>query len=151
MNTRLREKRDLIISMLLYGLLLLAQQLFRHLVLLLFLVLDSPFFCCLVLDPPLVCRLIMYPLRFLDLQLFYRPFLCSVQLLLILHLQLSDHSNKLCQMSLCAAVQPALYSLFICFRLLAHWLPKPTTSRILIQHLSTLAYLSAIILEMRLT
>ena len=68
--------------MLLCKLLLLALQFFCYLVLLLFLVLDLPLFCCLVLDLPLVCRLsffilkpllfcclVLCPLQFLDLQL----------------------------------------------------------------------------------
>ena len=51
-NARLREKLNLITSMLLCELLLLALQLFYCLVLLLFLVLDLPLFCRLVLNLP---------------------------------------------------------------------------------------------------
>ena len=176
MNAQLIEKRDLITSVLLCRLPLLALQLFCRLVLLLFLILDSPLVCRPVLDLPLVCclfllvlepllfcclsllvlkpllfhRLILCLLRFLHLQLFCHPFLCSVQLFLILHLQLSKHSNKPCQRSFCA-IQPALQSTFIRFRLSTYYLTKPTTSGLLIQHFLTLAHLPAIMFEKRLT
>ena len=162
-NAWLREKRDSISSVLLCGLPLLALQLFRRLVLLLFLVLDPPLLSRLVLDPSLVCCLsllvveplllccfVLCPLQFLDLQLFCCPFLCSVQLFLILHLQLSEHLNKPCQMSL-SAVQPALQSLFVWFRLSANCPTKPTANGLLIQHSSILAHSPAIMLEKRLT
>lgn len=48
MSTQLREKRNLIAFILLCGLPPLALQLFCCFVLLLFFVLDLPFFCCLV-------------------------------------------------------------------------------------------------------
>lgn len=144
-NVRLRGKCDSITSVLLYGLPLLALQLFSCLVLFLFFVLDSSFLCCHVLDFPLVyhlfllvleylllCCLVLYPRRFIYLQLFYCLFLCLVQLFLILHLQLLKHLNKPCQMSLCTAIQLALKAFFVYFHLLAYCSTKPTVNRLLI-------------------
>lgn len=79
------------------------------------------------------------------------PFCVLGQLVLILHLQLLEYSNKFCQISFCAAIQLALQNFFIRFCLFAYCLTKSTANKILIQYSSTLAYLPAIILEKRLT
>ena len=68
-------------------------------------------FCCFLLC--LLCCFFLCP--------HWRLILCSVQLQLGLHFQLSKHSNKPCQMSFWALDQPApaLQNLFIRFRCLA--------------------------------
>lgn len=127
-NERLRKKRNLITAVLLCGLSLLALQLFCYFVL------DPAHVCCLsllILELLQLCRLVLCLLQILDLQLFCCFFFYSVQLLLVLHLKLSKHSNKPYQTSFCA-FQLALQSLFVCFRLSACCPIKLTTSRLLI-------------------
>lgn len=142
-----KKKCKSITSMLLYVFLLLVLQFIYQLIL------DFPLVNCLflfVLKLLLFYCLVLCLLQFLDLSLFYCFFLYLIQLFLILHLQLSKDSNKLYLISVCN-VQLVLQSFFIYFRLFACCLTKSIASRLLIQHLSTLAYLPAIMLEKRLT
>lgn len=71
----------------------------------------------LILKPSLHRRLVLY----------------LVQLQLILYLQLSEHSNKPCQICFYAADQPALRSFFVCSWLLAYCAGKVNASSSLTQ------------------
>lgn len=91
--------------------------------------LSHPLFCllyCLFLCP--LCRLFLCPLS--------RLVLYSIQLQLILHLQLLKYSNKPCQMSFYTAVQlaSALQSLFVRFQLLARCPRKTILSGLLTRY-----------------
>lgn len=124
----LKKKCKLITSIFLYVFLLLALQLIYQLVL------DFPLVNCLflfVLKLLLLYCLVLCLLQFLDLSLFYCFFLYSIQLFLILHLQLSKHSNKLYLISVCN-VQLVLQSFFIYFCLFPCCLTKSIASRLLI-------------------